>query len=219
MNKKARTALQISLVMLAIMFVGFGVSEAIAGTNITANGFNTQPALFNMTEKMKDMVNELKNVQLYHSNGPVLKVVLASGAEVKSVEAAGAVATVAITSTEVIVNGVKKIIAAQATDTFTGATIETHYQAKTLVYYDHATTSIIYLQGTAVDATSETAILPALPALMVPIGSILIKTTSADFVPGTTNFNASNVTTTVEDLFYVNSGTSALATDISFTNQ
>lgn len=166
------------------------------------------------------MVNALKHNQRYMGLGPA-EAVLSTGAVQEAGTAADGASVWTLVTCEAIIDGVLKYCYATAEilDWQSAAVLEAGEQCYYLASFDGSDTdpnaSVTVTQGTEYDATTETAVLPAIPSNEAALCAILVKTTDNDFTPSTTNFNATGVTTT----FYtfkgsLPSGTSALPSDV-----
>src|SRR5574343_1938124 len=209
------------LLMASVLFAGDitenGVDQGSLVRHLTLNA-----ALTN-TLRSNDII-EYTNA-LYHNNGPMSKL-SAAGAVVEGVVAAGTNHTIVCVTQEIVVAGVYKSADATAECVaWDAVTTETVVAGKQRYYVLGSNgTAYTVVAGTAVDATSETAVIPAMTAGYAPLATILVKSVrgTATFTPGTTNWDATGVTTTDNTICILPSGAGAVSTPsaaLSLSNQ
>ncbi|TRZ51866.1 MAG: hypothetical protein D4S01_03905 [Dehalococcoidia bacterium] len=181
---------------------------------LTKNGWRAYDAAqYNLNNEQNTAVNAavtgydlLRTGVMYRGNGPAQKIT-STGAVVASGLVANGTSAWTLVTHEVIDNSIAKYIYATAEILAwqSAATLEAGERCYYVALYPYGTAEtnakcITILQGTEYDATTETALYPTITANYIPICSIHVITTDAAFVPSTTNFNATGVTSTIQTI-------------------
>lgn len=212
-----RTVLIISLVCLLT------VSTFADDILLTKTGWDHDGAQYNLNNEQNTAINAcvtgydlLRTGVLYRGNGPAQKL-NSSGAVVASGLVANGTSVWTLVTHEIIDNSIAKYLYATAEILAwqSGDTLEAGEQCYYVALFPSGTTEtdakcVTILQGTEYDATTETALYPAVPSGYIPFCSVLIITTDNAFVPSTTDFDATGVTSTIQTIEGpIPSGTSA----------
>jgi len=195
-----------------------------ADITLTKNGWGAYDAAqYNLNDEQNTAVNEaranadlLRLNQLYHLTD--INMVLADETDGTPVEvgtAANGQAEVKVWTIECVIGGVKKWhgISEEVFEWKTETNLTADKACVYLFSFDGASTSTAasytITKGDEV-ASTEVAVYPACPTGEAPFMALKIRTDTL-FDPGTTNFNASGVTTTLETLIGMPSGASSPA--------
>jgi len=232
--KETGMVLQVAVGFMLFAFLGSAVS---AGYNIQSTALPESSALYNhlnsnvtLSNELKDVVDNLAEGYENFSLGPALKVNTDGTVNEVGTASNGASELVITDTVAVSINGVLKYCypTAEILAWQSGDTLETGEACIYVAVFDgsdtNPNTSVAILQGAEVDVTTETALYPAITANKAPICAILVKSTDTPFIPSTTQFNATGVTTTFYSLIGpVPSGTSSpaaiTASDLSLSDQ
>ena len=199
--------------LIVVFMVAFMLTTANAVERTITKIGASQAAQYNLDVEQNTAVNAavtgydlLRTGVMYRGNGPAQKIT-STGAVVASGLVANGTSVWTLVTHEVIDNSIAKYIYATAEILAwqSAATLEAGERCYYVALYPYGTAEtnakcITILQGTEYDATTETALYPTITANYIPICSIHVITTDAAFVPSTTNFNATGVTSTIQTI-------------------